>query len=435
MRRFVQLVLMPAIAAMLCGMAPSVSAQETRQAEEERLALLKDRKVEALVQRLASARDEERYYVLSDLASVATPRAVEIVGQNFETVDNRGMLVSWLVSSGMPSVAPLLLQLNARGYWVIDSLAYVMGRDAIPHLHRYLDEADYEPARRIIRQKLVRLKDAQAITDLRRELAKYSSGVGSAQDARRAIDLLLDAVQGHCVECARDTGRLFASVDWTKSESHRQLVQFAADAALGLGDRASTEYAIELLRDPGSAYLLRDVGWRSIEEDLQRYTKQDFVRYEDWTTWWQTCGKNLELFSERIDPQDEVAIVGAVVEWARSAESGTAFGQDVAYVMDNQKYIDGRWRHWAALGDSIRVYTREEIGLLGVPLFGVTNIESDGQTAFARFTDGRNRLMHGHGPQWEAVLSKAQGRWRVTRATMISGGPPNPSRRRPQPCL
>jgi len=386
--------------------------------EERLLAQLKEEKVRELEGRLREVSGEQKMAVLLQLADVASARAFEIVDRNIDSVSDRPTLLNAVASKGSADARPLLRR--AVDSWgpdaahPIERLHFVYGREIAPDLRKRLAADPGDAVGRAIRRELVRLKDPQALAELRGEIAGLAAG--SRDDAELAIAVLSEATD--CVEVAAEVGRLFRRVDERRSDAHRQLKQYAAGVALWLGDQASAEHVIELLASPGSDYFGYP-GLFSLTDILKRQTKQSFTSPAEWKAWWKSTGRGMPLFTVHVSPDDEAMIVNAVVSWGRSAEAGPVIRGGITYLqLDSRTYRD-RQEIRAGLDADIHAYRPAEIALLGKTAYSVQEIESNGRTACAILGDGSN------GFKWRMTrlgLRKEGGRWRVVGQDTTESG-------------
>jgi hypothetical protein len=382
------------------------------QQEERLLAQRKEERVQDLERRLQNAAGEQRMGVLLQLADLGTARAIEIIDRNIDSVDDRGTLLNAAVCQGHVEARPLLLR--AVNSWTIsghpiERLHCVFGPEFAPELRKRLPGAANDVVRRAIRTELIRLKDPQAIAELRAALA--GAQLRTREEAEEAFALLSMAME--LVDLAADVGQLFRRVDERGSEAHRHLKQFAAGIALWLGDHDSAEHVIDLLAAPGSDSF-NYPGLHSLVEILKTHTKQSFARPEEWKEWWKSKGHATPLFTVHVAPEDEAGIVNAAIRWGRDRTSGPFVPGPIVYLQDYSKYWIGRERFRARLDPDIRPYTGTEISLLGKNPYSVTRVESNGEIAYADLGDGSCQKA------WRLVrveLAKQSGEWRVVRQT------------------
>jgi len=385
--------------------------EDVRQ-EEQLLAEAKTDRAAELERQLQEATGEQRMGVLLQLADLSSARAIEIIDRNIDSSGDRPTLLNAAVSKGGVEARALLLR--AADTWgpdaghPIERLHYAFGPEIAPDLRARLAKNPSDGVRRAIEVELIRLKEPRAIAELRRDVA--ASSPRTREDAQQAIDLLSRASES--VELAADVGRLFERVDERASDVHRQLKQYAAGVALWLGDRESADHVIDLLASPGSGSF-NYPGLHSLEEVLKRHTKQAFARPEVWKAWWTSTGRSTPLFTVHVPPDDESGIINAVIAWGNTSDSGPLIQEAIVYLQDDSKYLNGRQRIRAGLEGGIRMYTGREISLLQKNPFSVTDIETNGETAFATFGDGANAM------NWRLKrleLARQQGEWHVVRA-------------------
>jgi hypothetical protein len=343
--------------------------------------------------------------VLLQFADLSSARAIEIIDRNIDSISDRPTLLNAAASKGGVEARALLMR--AVDTWgpdaghPIERLHYAFGPDIAPDLRARLARNSPDGVRRAIQVELIRLKDARTIAELRREIA--ASSPRTTEDAQQAIDLLSRASES--VELAADVGRLFRRVN----EVHHHLKQYAAGIALWLGDRESAEHVIDLLASPGSGSF-NYPGLHSLEDLLKRHTKQTFARPEEWKAWWTSTGRRTPLFTVHVPPADESGIINAVVAWGKT--TGSLVQAPVVYLQDDSKYLSGRQRIRTGLDAGIRIYTAREVSLLGKNPYSVSDIETNGDTAFATFGDGSNAS------NWRLTrleLARQQGEWHVVR--------------------
>jgi hypothetical protein len=380
--------------------------------EERFLAELKERRTQDLERQLQNAAGEQRMSVLLQLAELGSAGAVQLIDRNLDSISDRLTLLNAAASGGHLEARPLLLR--AVRTWgpgaghPIERLHYVFGAEIAPELRARLAGAPDAAVRRAIRTELVRLNDRRAIAELGLDIA--NARVGSREDAERAIDLLSLAMGS--VALSGDVGRLFRRVDATRSDAHRQLKQYAAGVALWLGDRESAGHVIDLLASPGSDYFDYP-GLRSLVEILRTHTKQTFPRPEEWKAWWASSGRSTALFTVHVSPEDEARIITGAVRWGRDPSSGPFIRDDVVYLQVQSKYLSGREEFRARLDPDVRPHTATEISLLGKNRYTVTEIEANGEKAFAVLGDGSAPMA------WrlkKIQLAKLNDEWRVVSA-------------------
>ena len=111
-----------------------------------------------------------------------------------------------------------------------------------------------------------------------------------------------------------------------------------------------------------------------------------------------------------VPPGDESGIINAVVAWGKT--TGSLVQRAVVYLQDDSKYVSGRQQIRTGLDAGIRIYTAREISLLQKHPFSVSDIETNGDTAFATFGDGSNAM------NWRLKrleLARQNGEWHVVR--------------------
>ena len=380
---------------------PAAPVPEDVRQEEQLLAERKADSTSELERQLQEAAVEQRMGVLLQLADLSSARAIEIIDRNIDSISDRPTLLNAAASkAGVDARALLMRAVDTWGPDAghpIERLHYAFDPGIAPDLRARLAKNPPDGARRAIQMELIRLKEPRAIAELRREIA--AANPRTSEDAQQAIDLLSRASES--VELAADVGRLFRRVD----EIHRQLKQYAAGVALWLGDRESAEHVIDLLASPGSGSF-NYPGLHSLEDLLKRHTKQAFARPEEWKAWWTSAGRRTPLFTVHVPPEDESGIINAVVAW------GSTIQEPVVYLQDESKYLSGRQRIRAGLDAGIRMYTAREISLLQKDPFSVSDIETNGEAAFATFGDGANAM------NWRlkrVELARQNGVWHVVR--------------------
>jgi hypothetical protein len=409
MRRFVFLLLV--FSAPACGVdVPATPVPEDVRQEEQLLAERKSERARDLERQLPEAAGEQRMSVLLQLADLSSARAIEIIDRNIDAIGDRPTLLNAAVSKGGVDARALLTRAvdswGADAGHPIERLHYAFGPEIAPDLRARLAKNPPDGVRRAIHMELIRLKEPRALAELRREIAAASPR--TSEDAEQAIEALSRASES--VELAADVGRLFRRVN----ETHLHLKQHAAGIALWLGDQESAEHVIDLLASPGSSSF-NYPGLYSLEELLKRHTKEAFARPEEWKAWWTSTGRRTPLFTAHVPAGDESGIVNAVIAWGKTTGS---FARDaIVYLQDDSKYSSGRQQIRAGLDTGIRMYTATEISLLRKTPFSVSDIETNGEKAFATLGDGSNTS------NWRLKrleLSRQKGEWRVTFASSSS---------------
>lgn len=375
-----------------------------------------DRECDRLAETLAGSTGEQRAGILNQLARLATARAIGIVSENYDGLEPnwQATLVNMVAASGNPASASLLLRIANTGnvgerQHAIDRLYLTLGKDAHAHLLSLRQSEKHPQVLFAIKQELLKLKEPAVIAEIRRDFKSFSDR--KISDSQRASHLLHLPDETHCTELADEVGELFLNVDWSQSDSHCKLKLRAAGVALGLGHRASVGQVISLLKEPGSARF-DDSGQHSFDTLLRMYTKQEFKTPDEWQAWWDREGKTTPLFTGFIQRDEEAGIMNAVLRWGRSPLSGPFISVGTVYLQASSNSGWDRDRVWKGLGEDVRVYAPMEIGLLGVPSYGIHSISSNGMKAYATLGDGRFpakwRLVH-------LELEKTMGSWKVVR--------------------
>ena len=361
-----------------------------------------DQKCEELEKKLPHSTGEQRAATLNQIAMLGTARAIEIVSKHYNDLDSNWQytLINIVAGTGHPASVPLLLRIARDGNvgqraHVVERLYVACGKDARDHLLALRESEEHPQVQYVIRQELLKLKDAALIADLRQHLTSLNRK--QLEDLQDASGLLSLATEAHCTEVAKEVGDLFQKIDWSQSDGHRRLKQQAAAATLWLGHRASVGHIIDLLEDPGSDRF-DDAGIQSLEQLLQMYTKQEFQTIMEWNSWWNREGEATALFTEFLRPNEEAALLNAVLKWGRSQHSGPFIEEETVYLMAPSKSCWDRRAVWDQLTGNVRVYSPVEIEALGVRPYSIQDISSNGTKAYATFGDGRIdfkwRLVH-----------------------------------------
>src|SRR5262245_55758676 len=273
--------------------------------------------------------------VLLQLADLSSAGAIEIIDRNIDSISDRPTLLNAAASKG--GVAARALLMRAVETWgpdaghPIERLHLAFGPEIAPGLRARLAKTPSDGVRRAIQAELIRLKDPRAIAELRGEIAAPSPR--TSEEAEQAIGVLSRAFES--VELAADVGQLFRRVN----ETHRHLKQYAAGAALWLGDHGSAEHVVDLLASPGSG-AFNYPGLQSLEDLLKRHTKQAFARPEEWKAWWASTGRRTPLFTVHVPAADESGIINAAIAWGKTTELSVQ--EPIVYLQDDSKYSSGR---------------------------------------------------------------------------------------------
>ena len=395
---------------------PARTTNQRRDLVEEKrfLAERLDQKCDELEEKVLHSTGEQRAAVLNQIAALGTGKAIDIVSMYYDDLDSKwqGTLVNIVAGTGHPNSAPLLLRIAHGGNvgsraHAVERLYVALGKDARDHLLALRGSEKHPQVLFVIRQELLKLKDAEIVADLQQQLASLSRK--QLEDPQEASGLLYLATETHCTEVAKEVGDLFQSIDWLQSDGHRRLKQQAAAAALSLGHQASVGHVIDLLENPGSVRF-DDAGTQSLEQLLQMYTKKELQTPAAWKTWWEREGEATALFTDALRPDEEAAIMNAVLTWGRSQHSGPFIEEEMTYLMAPSMSCWDRQAVWDKLTGSVRVYAPVEIGLLGVRPNCVQDISSNGTMAYATLGDGR------FDSKWRFVqleLTMENGKWKV----------------------